>query len=177
MYSMYSKILVLILVLILEIIPSLSKMAEPEIVVYDPAKHHHLLPALVELHVRCIQFDKALLRFHPPFTASQRERMLSFWEERHEQAALNRMTIILSLANVETSVEIAGVVELATPEADTGPFRADIEMLMVSPDYRRGGIGKQLMNALEGIAIARDRTLLVCYHDGLSLGNIDTHKC
>ncbi|UNI21419.1 hypothetical protein JDV02_007411 [Purpureocillium takamizusanense] len=59
-----------------------------------------------------------------------------------------------------TDLPIAGVVELATPDADTGPFRADVEMLMVSPRHRRAGLGGRLMAAVEDAARERGRTLL-----------------
>ena len=63
--------------------------------------------------------------------------------------------------DVNAGIDIAGVVELATPDTDTGPFRADVEMLMVSPDHRRAGLGKRLMAAVEDAARQRGRTLLV----------------
>lgn len=59
--------------------------------------------------------------------------------------------------------DIAGIVELGMTEADTGPFRGDLEMLMVSPKYRRRGLASKLIDALEEIAIEEKRTLLVRY--------------
>jgi ribosomal protein S18 acetylase RimI-like enzyme len=57
---------------------------------------------------------------------------------------------------------LVGVVQLLTPltALDTGPFRAEIEMLMIHPSYRRIGLAKRLMQALETVAMERGRTLL-----------------
>ncbi|KAL7786719.1 hypothetical protein V8C37DRAFT_290432 [Trichoderma ceciliae] len=48
------------------------------------------------------------------------------------------------------------------PEADTDPFRGDVELLMVSPNYRRRGLANKLhiINHLEEIAREKRRTLL-----------------
>ncbi|KAK4090324.1 hypothetical protein Purlil1_5495 [Purpureocillium lilacinum] len=169
-----------------------------------------LVDALVALHVACIQFDGALMRFHPPFGAAQWQRMRLFWDERVAQAEAGRRVVLLALPaaasvpapvpvpgagadvnaggggvggvglgagdgasehqgsgnhdandnDVNAGIDIAGVVELATPDTDTGPFRADVEMLMVSPDHRRAGLGKRLMAAVEDAGRQRGRTLL-----------------
>ncbi len=147
-------------------------MADARIILFSPREHQNLLPAIVELHVQCINFDGALLRFHPPFTEEKRERMAVFWRERIEQITADRRIMILALSSYPSSHSssaakldgqdaIAGLVELGLPEAETGPFRADVEMLMVSPQHRKGGVGKKLMQELESIASARRRTLLV----------------
>ncbi|OAQ95155.1 acetyltransferase (GNAT) family domain-containing protein [Purpureocillium lilacinum] len=169
-----------------------------------------LVDALVALHVACIQFDGALMRFHPPFGAAQWQRMRLFWDERVAQAEAGRRVVLLALPaaasvpapvpvpgagadvnaggggvggvglgagdgasehqgsgnhdandnDVNAGIDIAGVVELATPDTDTGPFRADVEMLMVSPNHRRAGLGKRLMAAVEDAGRQRGRTLL-----------------
>ena len=150
-------------------------MADIEITKFDPQHNNHLLLKVVDLHRRCIEFDDALLRFHPPFTQSKLDQMLSFWKGRVDQIASGKRIMILAMARAspnspqttaeaaetEARDEIAGMVELGLPEAETGPFRGDVELLMVSPDHRKGGLGRKLMQALEKIAWDHQRTLLV----------------
>lgn len=48
--------------------------------------------------------------------------------------------------------EVAGVVMLGMPFAQTGPFRGVVEKLLVRPEYRKRGIAKAMMGVLEGVA-------------------------
>lgn len=139
-------------------------MTNIEIVFYDAVKHRHFLPAIVNLHFENIEFDNSLLRYHPPFTQEKREKMSKFWEERIDQVVNSRRIIFLALtqsSDGKSEPELAGLVELGMPEADTGPFRGDVEMLMVSANHRNHGVGKRLMHELERVAVEKGRTLLV----------------
>ncbi|KAH8820745.1 acyl-CoA N-acyltransferase [Xylogone sp. PMI_703] len=133
----------------------------------DPTRHEWLIPALVELHIDSILGDNALMRYHPPFDAEKRAKMLSFWKERIDQVrSKRRIIIVATTANSSQEQgkgvenDLCAVVELSTPDADTGPFRGDIEMLMVSPKYRRFGLAKRMMAELEKVALEQGRTLL-----------------
>ncbi|EXJ84121.1 hypothetical protein A1O3_04788 [Capronia epimyces CBS 606.96] len=55
-----------------------------------------------------------------------------------------------STATIE--LEVSGVVSLATPFSQTGPFRGRVEKLFVSPLHRRKGIGRSVLAKLEAIA-------------------------
>lgn len=142
-------------------------MADIGIVLFDPAKHGHLLPEIVNLHIHSVEYDNTLLRYHPPFDQTKRDKMTLFWKERIQQVSDHRRIIFLALTQTTQSPsdvaneEIAGLVELGMPEADTGPFRGDVEMLMVSPKYRKHGIGKRLIYELERVAKEEGRILLV----------------
>lgn len=48
--------------------------------------------------------------------------------------------------------EVAGFVSLWKPESETGPFRADVEKLLVSPYHRRRGVARNVMRLLEATA-------------------------
>lgn len=48
--------------------------------------------------------------------------------------------------------EVSGVVSLATPFSQTGPFRGLVEKLFVSPLHRRKGIARTIMAKLEAVA-------------------------
>jgi GNAT superfamily N-acetyltransferase len=50
---------------------------------------------------------------------------------------------------------------LYMPVTETGPFRSEVEKLMVSPNHRFKGIARRLMAKLEDEAKARDRWLVV----------------
>ncbi|OAG42840.1 hypothetical protein AYO21_02791 [Fonsecaea monophora] len=54
-------------------------------------------------------------------------------------------------------LDLSGVVTLATPFSQTGPFRALVEKLFVSPLHRRRGIATRLMARLERVAVAHGR--------------------
>lgn len=138
-------------------------MEQISIVPFSPAQHGHLIPAIIQMHIDCIEFDGALLRFHPPFNPEKRQKMESFWRERFAQIPTGRRITLLALASPDGKEEgdVAGIIELGMPEADTGPFRGDVELLMVSPKYRRRGLANRLIHDLEEIAREKKRTLLV----------------
>ncbi|KAH8130680.1 hypothetical protein FP744_10006187 [Trichoderma asperellum] len=134
---------------------------------FSPSEHGKYVPAIIQMHIDCIESDGALLRFHPPFTLEKRQKMESFWKARLSQISTGHRIILIALASSDgkQDADIAGIVELGMTEADTGPFRGDLEMLMVSPKYRRRGMASKLIDALEEIAIEEKRTLLLLSTD------------
>lgn len=143
-------------------------MEHINIIPFSPSQHTHLIPAIIQMHIDCIQSDGALLRFHPPFTPEKIQKMETFWNERLSQISTGRRITLIALVSSDGGKDqgdVAGIIELGMPEADTGPFRGDVEMLMVSPNYRRRGIANKLLNELEEIAKEKKRTLLVSCKD------------
>lgn len=69
--------------------------------------------------------------------------------------------IILQMAPAEQGDVVAGYVCLSSTWSETGPFRAEVLKLMVSPDFRRMGVAKRVMGMLEDVARERGRGLLV----------------
>ncbi|CAN5766167.1 GNAT family N-acetyltransferase [soil metagenome] len=55
---------------------------------------------------------------------------------------------------------LAGTVQLDLAMKANASHRAEVNRLLVDPAYQRRGIGRFLMGALEGEALARGRTLL-----------------
>ena len=121
------------------------------------------------------------MRFHPPFTPQKRQQVLDFWTTRlnAKEIESGQRTTLLALStpsqsqNAHESFSIhsgtapitpepilAGMVELLTPTnaLDTGPFRAELEILMVDPKYRRFGLARRLVEELERIALDKGRT-------------------
>ncbi|KAM0455091.1 hypothetical protein ACHAPV_007981 [Trichoderma viride] len=142
-------------------------MEQINIVRFSPSEHDKFLPAIIQMHIDCIESDGALLRFHPPFTLEKRQRMETFWKARLSQISTgHRITlIVLVSSDGKQETDIAGIVELGMTEADTGPFRGDLEMLMVSPKYRRRGLASKLIDELEEVAKEEKRTLLLLSTD------------
>ncbi|KAL1855685.1 hypothetical protein VTK73DRAFT_8532 [Phialemonium thermophilum] len=131
--------------------------------VFSAPEHSHLVPYLAALHASCITNDNLVGAFLPPLN---HERLLAWWKERIAEAHAGTRVILLLLLESEPGTrakgpELMGVVMLAMPPSETGPFRAYVEDLLVSPRYRRQGGGRSLLGALEVEAVRRGKTLLV----------------
>ena len=129
--------------------------------VFSPEQHSHLIPLFVPVHTACITHDHTLAFFLPPLSSP---KILSYWQSQATKAAAVSQTIIMQLAtNDGGEEEIAGFVVLshANPVAETGPFRGEVEKLLVSPKFRRRGVARRLMWKVEEVAREEGRTLLV----------------
>lgn len=134
-------------------------MEDPTI--FNPKSHSHLIPQFVKIHQQCItSAPYTIATFLPPLDTTS---MQTWWEARVQEAAENQRTIVIQLARHETTgkEELAGYVMLGKPISQTGPFRGIVEKLLVSPEHRRKGIAKRLMETLEGVAREAGRTMLV----------------
>ncbi|KAG5984561.1 hypothetical protein E4U55_004217 [Claviceps digitariae] len=164
-------------------------MAKVEIIPFDPAQHQHLFPSIVTLHVDTIERDDVPLRFHPPFTKEKREKLTAFWKQHVQEVAEGRRITLVAVAgesdddessigadktssdangnsNGNTPVQsgqVLGIIELALYGSETGSFRAEVEMLIVSPSYRRHGLATKLIKEAERQALEHNRTLLLGY--------------
>lgn len=107
------------------------------------------LDQLVELLVETVA-DGASVGFLPPLS---REDALAYWQQ------VVKPETVLFLAEIEG--RIAGTVQLHLESRANGRHRAEIAKLMVAPQFRRRGIGRQLMDAAEVAARDQERTLLV----------------
>ena len=54
-----------------------------------------------------------------------------------------------------------GYVCLMMPITETGPFRGEVNKLMVSPNHRRKGVARRVMEKMEDVGRQRGRTMLV----------------
>ncbi|KAI1608158.1 acyl-CoA N-acyltransferase [Exophiala viscosa] len=130
---------------------------------------------MVHLHASCILYDGTLATFLPPLNY---DTLYEWWEEQVKEIELGRRHIIVSVSEVsertghlqapwhgesidwpilERGLEVSGVVMLATPFSQTGPFRATVEKLLVSPLHRRRGVARALMTKLEDVALQNGR--------------------
>lgn len=107
------------------------------------------LTDLAEILVACVA-EGASLGFHTPLPP---EIARAWWERFPGQG------VILLIA--EREERIVGAVQLHDAESANGAHRGEVAKLLVDPDWRRQGIARALMSALEAEARAAGKTLLV----------------
>ncbi|POS80665.1 acetyltransferase [Diaporthe helianthi] len=131
--------------------------------VFDPRQHSHLTPYLAGLHAQCITRDLMTGSFLPPLA---NDKLLNYWKDRMAEAKEGTRVIILLLNGVAPAAKLVhgdnlvGVAMLATPHLPSGPFRAQVQHLLVAAKYRRRGGSVTLMNEIHGHAMLKGRTLL-----------------
>lgn len=109
----------------------------------------HLLGQLSEVLIRVVE-DGASIGFLPPL--SEREAK-EYWEQA--------MAPGVRLWVAEKNGLVAGTVQLHLAMKPNAAHRAEIAKLMVSPEARRCGIARMLMQTAEEAARRESRTLLV----------------
>ncbi len=107
------------------------------------------LDDLAELLVACVA-DGASLGFHSPLAP---ETARSWW------TSFPRDGVALLVA--ERGSHIVGAVQLHSAESENGAHRGEVAKLLVHPGWRRRGIARTLMTALENEARTSGKTLLV----------------
>jgi ribosomal protein S18 acetylase RimI-like enzyme len=140
-------------------------------VIFNPKVHAHLIPSLAAIHIACIASPPyTMATFLPPLSSSRIEK---WWTDRIAETASGDRKIIIQIAtNPSTGdEELAGYVMLGMPSSETGPFRGTVEKLLVSPEHRRKGIARRLMESLETVARKEGRTLLVSHSGYISVQN------
>lgn len=162
---------------------------QTETILFQPSVHAHLLPSLVQAHATTVLADHTLLRFLPPFTPAKRAQMLAWWRVRlvdgaaqGDRAAIIEVTRPEPAGSADSATldggrdeeglvedegrmwreqQVVGIVVLELDPAETGPFRAGVELLLVDPAFRRRGVARRLMERLEEVAREDGRSLLV----------------
>ncbi|SUV69939.1 acetyltransferase [Bordetella avium] len=111
------------------------------------------LDGLSELLKNCVD-EGASIGFLPPLaqTAAQ-----TYWRE--VGASLGAGSRVLLVCTQDQ--RMAGSVQLSLCGKENGLHRAEVEKLMVHTDFRGQGIGRQLLEAIEAIAVQARRSLLV----------------
>jgi GNAT superfamily N-acetyltransferase len=107
------------------------------------------LDDLTEVLVSCVA-QGASLGFHAPLAA---DAARDWWAGVHQDG------VILLVAEQEG--RIVGTVQLQPAESENGAHRGEVAKLLVHPEWRRQGIARALMMALEEEARATGKTLLV----------------
>lgn len=138
------------------------EMTLPPPRLFNPMKDLQLLPQFAQIHTDCITHDHQLATFLPPL---EKGKMEAYWGKIAGRVSSGEVDIVIQFAETSDSdgaeKEVAGYVCLMMPPTETGPFRASVEKLMVSPRHRRKGIAKRVMGVLEDVARSKHRELLV----------------
>ena len=109
--------------------------------------------ALAELLRDCVAAG-ASVNFVIPFSL---EDSRSYWRDKVSPALQAGHRDVLT---AHVAGRLAGTVQLDCNTPPNQPHRADVSKLLVHPDYRRQGIARALMMALEENASQRGRRLL-----------------
>lgn len=133
------------------------------VALFSATEHGHLVPYLAAIHGSCITHDRTIATFLPPLS---HDKLLSWWKERIAETNCHNRIIFLLLNESEPGSrvkghEVMGVVMLALPHSETGPFRGFVEKLLIHKSFRGRGGARTLMHALEIEAAGRGRTMLV----------------
>jgi acetyltransferase len=110
---------------------------------------YHELVALLQDGVN----SGASIGFLPPLAE---ETACLYWDKSIEELAQReRLLLVATLDD-----RVVGMVQLALEKRENGLHRAEIQKMVVHTQYRKRGIGKALMTALEAAARGELRTLL-----------------
>ncbi|SFA85931.1 MULTISPECIES: GNAT family N-acetyltransferase [unclassified Bacillus (in: firmicutes)] len=104
---------------------------------------------LSELLIKVVE-DGASVGFLPPLDLTEANQ---YWD------SVLKPEVILFIATVND--ELAGSIQLHMSSKENGKHRAEIAKLMTSPDFRRMGIGKILMENAEKRAKSENISLIV----------------
>lgn len=111
------------------------------------------LPAFTDLLVRTVA-EGASIGFHAPLEASEAD---AYWHDVNAALKTGQLWMLVALAGNK----VIGAVQLAPCMKENGLHRAEVQKLMVHPDARGIGVGRNLMIALEALALEKGRTLLM----------------
>jgi len=136
-------------------------MSLPSPTLYDPNKHKALLDKVAAIHVQCITQDGTLVTFLPDKDGTvDHQKVLDYWTKYSDQVAAGARTIVLQFTD-DSEAEVMGYVSLDMPFSETGPFRGEVQKLMVNPKHRYRGVARRLMGKLEDVAREKGRWMLV----------------
>ncbi|KAK0744155.1 hypothetical protein B0T18DRAFT_392796 [Schizothecium vesticola] len=107
---------------------------------FSQEQHGHLVPYIAALHASCITADHMAGPFVPPL---KHEKLLAWWKERIAEANRGARVIL--------------------DDTETGPFRAEMDAVLVQQSSRRQGCARALVGALEAEAARRGRSLLLVH--------------
>lgn len=125
---------------------------------FDIENDLHLVPQLAQIHHDCITNDYTMVTFLPPL---QMSKILAFWHNYTNETRHDGRDIFIQIKRHDDHEEVMGVVSLEMPRSETGPFRCNVQKLLVSPNHRKQGVARALMLKLEEVAKQKDRWLVV----------------
>ncbi|POF32261.1 GNAT family N-acetyltransferase [Roseibium marinum] len=126
---------------------------DPPVCLLTPEEARAALPQLGSLLRVCVE-DGAGIGFILPLP---QEKAVAFWQSRLPLLESGEAFLMAA----KEGEEIAGVVMLMLAGQDNGRHRAEVAKLMVHPRHRRKGLARNLMTAIDTLARAQGRWLLV----------------
>jgi GNAT superfamily N-acetyltransferase len=107
---------------------------------------------LADILIACVEAG-ASVSFLPPLSI---QKARAFWHQVATDVGMGRRVLLAAWHDGE--MVGTGMLDLATPENQ--PHRAEVQKVMVHRSMRRGGLGRQIMQALDRAAMASGRVLL-----------------
>ncbi len=111
------------------------------------------LPALTDMLVRTVA-EGASIGFHAPLDPAEAE---AYWHDVNAELKTGQVWMLIA----HVGDKVIGSVQLAPSMKANGRHRAEVQKLMVHPDARGIGVGRNLMMALETLALGKGRPLLI----------------
>lgn len=122
--------------------------------ILDAIEAQASVPALADVLIDCVA-GGASVSFMWPLP---RERALQFWQGVADGVARQERVLLVAR---DSNGEILGTVQLITAMPDNQPHRADVAKMLVHRRARRQGVAQALMVALDEVAKAQGKTVLV----------------
>jgi ribosomal protein S18 acetylase RimI-like enzyme len=119
----------------------------------DGDRFLQFLPQLTRLLIACVDAG-AGVHFLKPVAAHD---ATAYWQQLHPRIASGGLCGFFATDDAQ----LLGCVFLILDTPQNGPHRCEVTKLLVHPQARRSGLGKQLMLALEAEARTQKRTLIV----------------
>ncbi|ALS60649.1 GNAT family N-acetyltransferase [Pandoraea norimbergensis] len=116
--------------------------------------------ALADVLIDCVE-GGASVSFMLPLT---RERATAFWRKVAEGVARDERVLLVARTRVGeqgNQGKIVGTVQLILDLPENQPHRADVAKMLVHRDARRQGVAQALMSAIDDVARAERRHVLV----------------
>ena len=120
----------------------------------DASEAGDRIDGLTDLLLDCVE-GGASVSFMLPL---RREKARGFWQNVLDGVGRGERALVVA---EDEQGRIVGTVQMITSMPDNQPHRADIAKLLVHRQARRGGVGRQLMLAIEDEARKQRRTVLV----------------
>jgi GNAT superfamily N-acetyltransferase len=121
--------------------------------VLDPAAAVSAERRLAEVLKACVD-DGAVVGFLAPLPI---EKARAFWRERGSEVAAAKRVILAAWVDGE----IGGCLQLDLDVPENQTHRAEVRQLLVHPEFRRRGVGRELMARIDQAALAHGRRILV----------------
>ena len=110
--------------------------------------------ALADVLVDCVE-GGASVSFMWPLS---RDKAQAFWRNVAEGVARGERALLIAEDDTDA---ILGTVQLILSQPENQPHRADVAKMLVHRRARRQGVAQRLMAAIEDVALAEGKTVLV----------------